>query len=119
MILVMHMKPYLKSTYCLHFNHLYDLLMLFYICSILIVQILLEIALSIAKEKAELRSIKLLQNFCQESVCNPCFLLQHYICYCSSQLICKNECISYHQRLTGLQILSNQSYTHSSYITSR
>ncbi|CAF1208087.1 unnamed protein product, partial [Didymodactylos carnosus] len=61
-------------------------------------------------KETELRSIKLLRIFCQESARDPCFLLQHYICYCSSQMIPKSECISYHQRHTACTHCYNQGY---------
>jgi hypothetical protein len=52
--------------------------------------------------KIEFHSVTLLRSFCQKSVRDPCFQLDGYICYCSSQTIKKSECISYHQRHTTL-----------------
>ena len=61
-------------------------------------------------DKNEFHSLTVLRNFCQATVRDPCFLLEGYICYCSSPTIKQSECISYHQRFTTCRHCLNQGY---------
>ena len=60
--------------------------------------------------KDEFHSLTMLRNFCQAAVRDPCFLVEGYICYCSSPTIGQSQCISYHQRFTTCRHCLNQGY---------